>query len=223
MRTRAHGARRVVDGTFATPFHQEALALGADLSVHAATKALSGHGDAVAGVVSGRRDDIEAVRDAGARSAGGHIAPFTAWLVARGLRTLPLRQRAASANAAELAARLEAHPAVTRVRYPGLASHPQHALARQQMVRGFGSLLAFELRGGLDAGRRLYDRLGLVARAVSLGDLRSLMTFPAATTHASLTEEERSAAGIAPGLLRMSVGIEDVGDLWRDLAEGLGE
>ncbi|MEM1418707.1 MAG: PLP-dependent aspartate aminotransferase family protein [Myxococcota bacterium] len=220
----AHGAGAllVVDGTFATPYHQRALAFGADLSVHAATKALAGHGDAVAGVVSGRAELVAAVREAGARSAGAAIAPFVAWLVARGLKTLPLRQAAASANAAELAARLEAHPAVAHVRYPGLGSHPQHALARRQMERGFGSLVAFELAGGEPAGRRLYDGVALIARAVSLGDLRSLLTFPAATTHASMAEAQREAAGIGPGLLRLSVGVEDVEDLWRDLDARLG-
>ncbi len=213
----------VVDSTFATPYHQRPLELGADLVVHSATKALSGHGDAIGGVLSGSAELVAEARAFGVRSCGAAMSPMTAMLIARGARTLGLRMARASTTAQILAERLEAHPAVARVHYPGLASHPDHAVAARQMRRGFGSLVAFELAGGQEAGARCYDRLSLIARAVSLGDTRSLMTHPASTTHASLTAEERAAASIGEGLMRLSVGIEDLDDLWRDLASALAQ
>lgn len=219
---RARGARLVVDGTFATPYHQQPLSLGADLVVHSATKAIGGHGDALGGVVSGPAEPVAAIREDAVRTGGAILSPDAAWLLARGLRTLPLRMERASANAATLAARLEADPRVATVAYPGLASHPQHPLARRQLRRGFGALVAFELRGGRVAGERCYDRLRLITRAVSLGDVRSLITHPASTTHASMPEPQRRAAGITDGLFRLSVGIEDVEDLWADLDAAMG-
>jgi len=211
----------IVDSTFATPYHQRPLALGADLVVHSATKALCGHGDAVGGVVVGDRERVDAARKLGVRTAGAALSPLSAMLIARGARTLGLRMQRASSSALELATRLEAHPAIARVRYPGLASHPGHEVAARQMRGGFGALIAFELDGGLAAAARCYDRVEVITRAVSLGDVRSLITHAASTTHASLGPEERRAAGIGEGLVRLSVGVEDVEDLWADLERGL--
>ncbi len=155
---------------------------------------------------------------------GAVLAPHSAFLLDRGLRTLALRMARASENAAELARRLEADPRIGSVSYPGLPSHPQHELAKRQMERGFGAMVAFEVAGDepLAAGRRLYDRLALIVRAVSLGDTHTLVTHPASTTHASMSAEQRAAAGIGDGLLRLAVGIEAVEDLWRDLDRALG-
>lgn len=216
------GAALVVDSTFATPYHQRPLALGADLVVHSATKSLCGHGDAIGGALCGAAGRVEAARAFGVRSCGAALSPTNAMLIARGARTLGLRMARASASAAELARRLEAHDAIERVFYPGLASHPGHVVAARQMERGFGALIAFEVAGGVEAGARCHDRVETITRAVSLGDTRSLITHPASTTHASLSSEERLEAGIGDGLMRLSVGIEDVEDLWDDLERALG-
>ncbi|MFO0682841.1 MAG: PLP-dependent aspartate aminotransferase family protein [Sandaracinus sp.] len=218
----AAGAKLVVDGTFATPYHQQPLALGADVVLHSATKSISGHGDTIGGVAAGAKDVVKAMREGGVRTAGAPMAPLTAMLVARGARTLCLRMERASASAAWLAEKLAADPRIEVVHYPGLPSHPQHALAKRQMQRGFGAMIAFEVKGGLPAGKRAYDRLELVARAVSLGDVRSLITHPASTTSASMPREDRIRGGITDGLMRMSVGIEDREDLWEDLSRALG-
>lgn len=217
-------AALMVDSTFATPFHQRPLAHGADLVVHSATKGIGGHGDVLGGVVAGARAHVDRIREHGVRSMGAILAPQSAFLLDRGMRTLALRMERASANAAELARRLEADPRVGLVRYPGLPSHPQHELARRQMDRGFGAMVAFEVAGDapLEAGRALYDALTLIVRAVSLGDTHTLVTHPASTTHASMSPEQRAAAGIGDGLLRLAVGIEAVEDLWRDLDRALG-
>lgn len=215
------GALVFVDNTFATPYHQRPLDLGADLVVHSATKAIGGHGDAVGGVVVGAEERVAAVREAAVRTTGNVMAPMTAWLLARGARTLPLRAARSAATAAALAERLEQDPRVEGVYYPGLSSHEGHALAKRQMRRGFGALLAFEVAGGVEVGRRAYDAVELITRAVSLGDVRTLLTHPAATTHASMSAEQLAAAGISEGLLRLSVGIEDEADLWEDLDRAL--
>ncbi|MEM9070666.1 MAG: aminotransferase class I/II-fold pyridoxal phosphate-dependent enzyme [Myxococcota bacterium] len=220
-RARKRKALLAVDATFATPFHQVTLAEGADLVVHSATKAIGGHGDVIGGVVCGASSLVHDVRRETIRGAGAMMAPMSAWLLARGLRTLGLRMAQMSASAATLAARLEADPRVAWVSYPGLDSHPQHALAVRQMRRGFGAVVAFEVEGGLDAGARAYDNLALITRAVSLGDVRTLATHPASTTHSSMPPEQRHAAGIRDGLFRLAVGIEDVEDLWADLDQAL--
>jgi methionine-gamma-lyase len=219
----ARGAKLVVDGTFATPYHQQPLALGADAVLHSATKSISGHGDTIGGVVSGSRAIAKALRDVGVRTSGAPMAPMTAMLIARGARTLCLRMERASATAAWLAEKLARDARIEVVHYPGLASHPHHALAKKQMQNGFGAMISFEVKGGLPAGKRAYDRLEVIARAVSLGDVRSLMTHPASTTSASMPREDRMRAGITDGLMRMSVGIEDREDLWGDLDCALGE
>lgn len=219
---RARGAALIVDSTFATPWHQQPLALGADLVLHSATKAIGGHGDAIGGVVCGARERTREVRSIGVRACGGTMSPMVAAMIARGARTLALRMERASASALELARRLEGDRRVARVFYPGLASHPQHAIAMRQMVRGAGAMIAFEVAGGLEAGRRCHDAVRVIARAVSLGDVRSLLTHPATTTQASMPREQRLAGGVSDGLMRLSVGIEDVEDLWADLDRALG-
>ncbi|RMG13543.1 MAG: aminotransferase class I/II-fold pyridoxal phosphate-dependent enzyme [Deltaproteobacteria bacterium] len=216
------GARLVVDNTFATPWHQKPLSWGADLVVHSATKALCGHGDAIGGIVCGRAELVEAARRQGARTLGAVLAPMNAWLIARGMKTLGVRMAQASASALTLARRLASDRRIARVHYPGLETHPAYAVARRQMVRGYGAVLAFEVAGGLEAARRAYDRFELVTRAVSLGDVRTLVTHAASTTHHSMPREDRLVAGISDGLMRLAVGIEAVEDLWRDLDRALG-
>lgn len=218
---RCGGRSIIVDSTFATPYHQTLLDRGAHLVVHSATKGLCGHGDAVGGVVVGDAERVRRVREEGVRTAGGALSPLNAMLLARGVRTLSVRMERASRSAAELARRLQGDPRVARVHYPGLTDHPGHAIAVDQMRNGFGALLAFEVEGGRAAGARCYDAVELVSRAVSLGDVRTLMTHAASTTHASWTAEQRATAGIADGLMRLSVGIEDVEDLWADLDRAL--
>lgn len=216
------GAHVVVDGTFATPFCQSPIALGADLVVHSATKAISGHGDVIGGVIAGKKDLVHAARDLVVKGIGAVMAPLSAWLVLRGLRTFALRQEQACRTAAVLAARLESAPGVARVHHPSLASHPGHALARRAM-HAFGSLLSFELAGD-DAVRRgavLLESLRTMTHAVSLGDTRTLVVHPASTTHSTMPEETRRLAGIGDGLLRVSVGLEGADDLARDLADAL--
>jgi cystathionine beta-lyase/cystathionine gamma-synthase len=217
---REHGLVVVADNTFATPYCQQPILLGADLVLHSMTKSLGGHGDAIGGIVCGSAERIGRVREVIVKGFGGVLAPFNAFLIARGLRTLALRQAQACASARRIAAFLEAHPAVARVHYPGLASHPGHDLAVRQM-RAFGSLVAFDLGDGIEAARRVLDRVELIAHAVSLGDVRSLLTHPATTTAASMPAEQRNAAGIGDGLLRLSVGIEDAEDLLEDLGQAL--
>ncbi|MEM9190356.1 MAG: aminotransferase class I/II-fold pyridoxal phosphate-dependent enzyme [Myxococcota bacterium] len=211
----------VVDSTFATPFHVRPLAHGADLVVHAATKAIGGHGDAVGGLVAGSKARVGHVRALMARTAGACLSPFNAWLIERGVRTLSLRAAAMADTAQFLAERLATDDRIAEVHYPGLAAHPEHDIAARQFDRGFGGLVAFEVRGGLVAGERLYDGVELITRAVSLGDSKTLLTHPATTTHASLSAAEREAGGISDGLLRMSVGLEDRMDLWADLDQAL--
>lgn len=217
---RQRGLPLVVDNTFATPYLQQPLALGADIVVHSATKYLGGHGDAVAGVIVGRQAFIAACREATLADFGGALSPLTAYLVLRGLPTLALRMERHCANAQRVAAYLSQHPKVAWVRYPGLPSHPQHALARRQM-RGFGGMVCFELAGGLAAGRALLNAVRLCTLAVSLGDVRTLITHPASTTHHQVSAERRRAMGITDGLVRLSVGIEDPDDIVADLEQAL--
>lgn len=216
---REAGALSLADNTFATPYCQRPLELGVDLVVHSMTKFLCGHGDAIGGVVAGRRDLVGKARDTTVKGLGGALAPFNAFLVCRGLRTFALRMRAATTTAASLAARLSAHPAVTRVHHPSLASHPGHVTAARQM-RAMPAILSFEV-GGLDAARRVRDRVELVTHAVSLGDARTLLTHPASTTASTMPAVDRERAGVTDGLLRLAVGIEDEDDLYRDLERAL--
>lgn len=214
-----HGCRLVVDNTFASPFIQQPIALGADLVVHSTTKYLNGHSDSVGGMVIASRDeDIEWLRFV-QNAAGAILSPFDSWLVLRGTKTLPLRMRQHNIAGLSLARFLEAHPAVARVHYPGLPSHPQHALAGRQM-RGFGGMLSFEL-GSLERARRLLEHVRLMALAESLGGVETLISHPATMTHASVPAEQRAALGITDGLVRISAGLEDLDDLQDDLAQAL--
>jgi cystathionine beta-lyase/cystathionine gamma-synthase len=215
----AAGARLVVDNTVATPLALRPLEHGADLVVHSATKFLNGHSDVLAGVAAG---PAELVRELVRRSweDGATLAPDAAWLVRRGLKTLHLRLERASQNALAVARFLEGHEAVERVSYPGLASHPDHELARRTLGC-FGALLAFELRGGRAAGERVMDRVELCLRATSLGGVDTVISHPASTSHRQLSAGELAAAGISEGFLRLSVGCEDVRDIVADLEQAL--
>ncbi|MBI2845462.1 MAG: PLP-dependent transferase [Chloroflexi bacterium] len=217
-----HGLHTVADNTFATPILQNPLALGVDVVVHSATKYLGGHGDAVAGVIVGSEDFIKKARSTVLRHFGASLGPFEAWLILRGMQTLPLRVERHSTNALAVAQFLEGHPKVERVFYPGLPSHPQHALAKRQM-RSFGGMLSFEVRSGIKAGEEVMRRVRLCTLAVSLGDVRTLISHPASMTHAPniVPREERRAAGIGDGLIRLSVGLEDPSDIIADLDQAL--
>ena len=218
---RRHGARTVVDNTYATPVLTRPVELGADIVVHSATKYLGGHGDLVAGIAAGSAEDMAEVRMVGLKDMTGAVmAPLTAMLVLRGLKTLDLRMRRHCASARKVAEMLSAHPAVARVHYPGLPDAPGHAVAQRQMA-DFGGMVAFELHGGYAAGAALMNRLELIARAVSLGDAESLVQHPASMTHSTYTPEERAAHGISEGLIRLSVGLEGVDDILDDLGRAL--
>ncbi|WP_293371226.1 PLP-dependent aspartate aminotransferase family protein [Nevskia sp.] len=218
-----HGLLCAADNTFASPWVQRPLELGFDLVMHSATKYLSGHSDMVGGMLVVGDDADLAERMAFLQNAVGAIAgPFDAFLALRGVKTLALRMERHCASALELAGWLEADPKVARVHYPGLASHPQHALARRQMPRGYGGMIAIDLKGDLADARRFLERCELFALAESLGGVESLIEHPAIMTHASIPAENRAALGISDTLCRLSVGVEDVGDLRRDLAFALG-
>jgi len=218
---RAAGAATICDNTFATPINQLPLDLGIDAVVHSATKYFCGHGDAVGGLIAGTRAFIDRCSTEPMRYFGGIMSPFPAYLILRGTQTLPLRVERHNANARAIAEYLEAHPKVGWVSYPGLESHPQHALARRQM-RGFGGMVCFDLKGGVDAGARLMNAVSVCSLAVSLGDTRTLITHPASTTHSVVSREARLSQGVTDGLVRLSVGLEDPEDLIADLEAGLG-
>ena len=217
----ANGAkvRLVVDNTFATPFFQRPLALGADVVVHSTTKYLNGHSDSVGGAVVCAGAEDGAKIGFAQNAAGAILSPFDAFLVTRGIKTLPIRMRAHDANGRAVAAWLAKHPTVMRVIYPGLPGHPGHALAARQMS-GFGGMISFDL-GSLEAARRMLDRVRICALGESLGGVESLISHPASMTHASVEPEERLARGITPGLVRVSVGIEDLADILADLENAL--
>lgn len=216
------GALVVVDNTYCTPYLQQPLALGADVVVHSATKYISGHGDVTAGVAVaadaelGDRIRLQGLKD----MTGAVLSPQDAALLLRGLKTLALRMDRHCDNALAVARLLQAHPAVAKVSYPGLAEDPQYALAQRQM-RKPGGMIAFELHGGIAAGRAFIDALQMVACAVSLGDAESLAQHPASMTHSTYTEDERAAAGISEGLVRLSAGLEDTDDLLADVRRAL--
>jgi cystathionine beta-lyase/cystathionine gamma-synthase len=215
----AHHARLVVDNTFASPAIQRPIELGADLVVHSTTKYLNGHSDSVGGVVIANRDeDIEWLKFV-QNAAGAILGPMDAWLVLRGTKTLPLRMERHNASGLALAEFLAGHPAVQKIYYPGLPTHPQHALARRQM-RGFGGMLAFDV-GSLDRARQLLNRVELMALAESLGGVETLISHPATMTHASVPADKRAALGITDGLIRISVGLEDIEDLKEDLQRAI--
>jgi methionine-gamma-lyase len=217
-RARARRIPLVVDNTFATPCLQRPLDLGADVVLHSATKYVGGHADALGGVVVAASALATELRQRGLAELGAAMSPFNAWLLLRGLRTLPLRMERHAANALAVARFLERHPAVARVRYPGLPSHPQYALALRQMRAG-GGMVSFELAGG--DPRRVLDAVRLITLAVSLGDTATLIEHPATMTHHGRPPQELAALGIAPGLIRLSVGLEHVDDIVEDLGRAL--
>jgi methionine-gamma-lyase len=213
------GARLVVDNTFASPYLCRPLELGADLVVESATKYLSGHSDALAGVVAGPAALVEAVRQAEI-DTGAALAPLSAFLVLRGIATLGLRMDRHAATSLALARWLEGQPGIERVLHPGLTSHPQHELASRQLAAA-GGMFALELAGGRAAGEAFVDALEVAERTASLGSVHTIVAHPPSTTHRQLSADELLAAGIGPGLLRVSVGLEDLDDLRADLARGL--
>jgi methionine-gamma-lyase len=219
----AQGALLVVDNTFMSPYLQSPLELGADVVVHSMTKFLNGHSDVVAGIIVSAEAGLHERLFRTLILHGGTIDPHQAYLVLRGLKTLPLRMDKAQANAEHIARFLAAHPKVRWIAYPGLEDHPQHALARRQM-RGPGALISFEVAdGSIAASRRLLDHVEVPALAVSLGGVESLIQHPASMTHATVPHEERLAAGITDGLIRLAVGCENAEDLERDLARALDQ
>ena len=213
------GALLVVDNTFASPYLQQPLALGADLVLHSTTKYLGGHSDVVGGAVMGRRELLQPIYFY-QNAAGGVPGPFDAWLTLRGVKTLAVRMERHSANARELAGWLARQPQIERVYYPGLPDHPGHAVARRQM-RDFGGMISVRVRGGKDAALRLITRTKLFSLAESLGGVESLISHPATMTHASIPPEIRLKRGVDDSLVRLSVGIEDVHDLQADLQQAL--
>lgn len=216
-----HGAKVVVDNTYCTPYLQRPLALGADFVVHSATKYLGGHGDLIAGAIVGPKETIDQVRFYGLKDmTGAVLSSQDAFLILRGLKTLALRMHRHSENAQGIAEYLAAHPEVAVCHYPGLATFPQYDLARRQMKLP-GGMVAFELKGGIEAGKRFMNNLKLITRAVSLGDAESLAQHPASMTHSFYTPEEREAHLISEGLVRISAGLEDLEDLLGDVAQAL--
>ena len=213
------GAVLVVDNTFATFYNQRPLELGADAVIHSATKYIGGHSDVVAGAIVGSKDLVAAARGI-LKLVGACLGPFDAWLLIRGLKTLSLRVARQNETAQKVAEFLQRRPEVVRVFYPGLADHPGHDIARRQMS-GFGGVLSFELKGGVEAGRQLMNSVQLCTLAVSLGGVETLIEHPASMTHAKVPRAAREKAGITDGLVRLAVGVEDAEDIIEDLAQAL--
>jgi methionine-gamma-lyase len=216
-----HGALLVVDNTFASPFLQRPLELGADVVVHSLTKSINGHSDVVGGMIVVKDKPLYQKIKPVLNQFGGTMDPHQAWLIHRGVRTLGLRVERSQENAMKLASFLKEHPMVTWVRHPGLPDHPQHELAKSQMD-GFGNMIAIGVRGGLEAGKTVMDNVRLFTLAVSLGGVESLIEHPASMTHAGIPRKEREAAGISDDLVRISAGCEDYEDLRDDLDRALG-
>lgn len=212
------GAYLVVDNTFATFYNQKPLKLGGDVVVHSATKFISGHGDTLGGLAIGKRDFIKELKERALRCLGGVISPFNAWLLLRGIKTLGVRMERHNENGMQVAEFLAKEKEVARLFYPGLPSHPGHRIAKSQMS-GFGGMIAFELKGGREAGRILMNNIKLCLCAVSLGDTATLIEHPASMTHSTYSKEALKEAGISEGLVRMSVGIEDHRDIIADLKQ----
>jgi cystathionine gamma-lyase len=217
-----HGILVAVDNTFMSPYFQRPLELGADIVVHSATKYIGGHSDVVGGVVVTDRADIAEKMAFLSNSMGSTQAPFDSFLCLRSLKTLPLRMKAHQINAMAIAKFLENHPKVEKVIYPGLESHPQHALAKEQM-HGFGGMITFHIKGGLESARKFLENVNVFSLAESLGGVESLVEHPAIMTHASVPVENRKALGIDDSLIRLSVGVEDLQDLINDLNAAFGK
>lgn len=211
-----HQIPLVIDNTFATPYLQRPIEMGADIIIHSATKYIGGHGDTIAGIVIGKKDFITNLRAKILRDLGAVISPLNSWLLLRGLKTLPVRMDRHCANAFEVAKFLSLHPKINWVRYPGLSTHPQYELACRQMKK-FGGMITFEIKGGREAGEKLMNNVGLITLAVSLGDCDSLIEHPASMTHSTYSAQELEEVGISEGLIRLSVGLEDPADIITDL------
>lgn len=216
---KAHNLILVVDNCFATPVIQRPLDFGAHLVVHSATKWIDGQGRVLGGVVAGRKDLVNDIYMF-CRSTGPAISPFNAWILSRSLETLDVRMERHSNNAVQLAKSLEGHPKISWLKYPFLSSHPQYRVALKQMKNG-GGIVCFELTGGLESGRKFLDSLQLLTLTANLGDTRSIASHPASTTHAKLSEAERQAVNITPGLIRISAGLEHVDDILQDILQAL--
>lgn len=210
----------IVDNTFMSPCLQKPLELGADVVVHSATKYINGHGDVLAGFIVGKRDTIQFMRKNLAGDLGQPLNAWESYLILRGIKTMALRVERHCSNAQKIAEYLESHPLIDRVYYPGLASHPQHQLAKRQM-KGMGGIVSFEVKGGLAEGQKLINSLQLAMISFSLGDPETLVQHPASMTHASIPKEERIKFGITDGLIRISVGLEDADDIIRDFEHAL--
>jgi len=217
---RARGIPSMMDNTFASPVLQQPLKMGVTVVVHAATKYLCGHGDAMGGAAIGPKDYIRHLNQEIIRDFGGCLSPFNAWLILRGMRTLHLRVPAQCSNARKIAEFLVHHPQVERVNYPGLPSHPGHDVAKKQM-RDFGAMMSFEVKGGYEGGKKVMNGVKIFARAASLGDTRSLIVHAASTSHRAVPREQRLAIGISDGLVRLSAGVEAAEDLIEDLDHAL--
>lgn len=217
---RRAGIASVVDNTFATPFNQRPIELGADLVVHSATKYLGGHSDLTAGILAGRKDLVDKARHGPAKLYGGNVAPQVAWLVLRGIKTLALRMERHNSNAFAFANTIAGHPKVSAVYYPGLETHQNHEIAKRQMT-GFGGMVGVDV-GTADTAKSLVNSLKVCTFATSLGGVETLVQPVALMTHASLSPEERSRAGVSEGLLRVSVGVEHVDDICQDIYDALG-
>lgn len=218
--TKKHNIISVVDNTFMTPVLQQPAKMGADIIIHSATKYLNGHGDVVAGIICGTKEMIEHIKLTALKDIGGTMSPHDAWLILRGLKTLHLRVERHCQNAQLLAEFLESHPKVSKVYYPGLASHSGHEYIGSQM-KAAGGVIAFELHTDLKGGAEFINRMNLFSIAVSLGDAESLIQHPASMTHSPYTDEERREAGISDSLIRISAGLENVTDLIEDLKQSL--
>lgn len=217
-----HGITVVVDNTFSSPYLQNPLLLGADVVLHSITKYINGHADVVGGVIVAKEQDMYKKIRGSMIYLGGNMDPHQAFLTHRGLKTLSIRMEKAEENAMKVAEYLENHPKVEWILYPGLKSHPQYELAKKQM-KGFSSMISFGLKGGLNAGRIVMDNVHLAALAVSLGGVETLIQHPASMTHAGMTKEAREDAGITDGLVRFSVGIENVEDIIEDLEQAMAK
>lgn len=218
-----HGLKVVVDNTFATPCLQRPIEMGADIIIHSATKYICGHGDTIGGVAVAAKAEIDKIRPIAFKNLGGTMAPLTAWLMSRGLQTLPLRVERHSQNALKIAKFLEKHPKVDRTCYPGLESCPAHQTAKKQMTGGYGGVLAIDIKGGRQAGKDFQNALKLCKLAVSLGSVDTLVTHPASTTHLAYSEEDLAAVGMTPGFVRIAVGIENADDVIADLDQALAQ
>lgn len=219
---KARGIISIADNTFATPYNQLPLGFGIDAVVHSATKYLGGHSDLTAGIIVGRREVVEAARNGASKYYGGNIAPQVAWLVLRGIKTLALRMERHNSNAYAIANMLSAHPKVAAVHYPGLAAHPNHEIAKRQMTGGFGGMIGIDV-GSLDSGRRFANAVKLCTLATSLGGVETILQHSATMTNAANSPEERAKMGIGDGLIRLSVGIEDVDELMADIEQALAK